>query len=343
MGGMRPMTPEERKAYGLPPDTTGSAEGEQKRRDDAVAKAAAEGRLVEGTDANGNDVTRVLPNSAGDDGSGNTAGRGAMARPFEIGPDRIIKANRVDSYMFTDPTYEPNKKALADALVARAGKQPLSMTGASLDTGQIDQTRARQMGLVDALTRAASGDTRSSAAQAALRAGSDEAAQTAMAIARSGRGSPGIAMKQALAEQGRISQQTANQSAMIAGNEQMSSRQQLADALSGMRQQDIGVATTQAGLQQDTMKTNLASALQEREAVDKMTQYYTSLGLTLDAAQAAARQEYERLRINSYAQNRAADAGIFQAQNQRDANTATLVSNLLGTAASAAGAAIKGG
>lgn len=376
MAGVRQMTAEERKAYGLPPLSDEEQEQIDAAKDAKVQRALDENRMTSGVDKNGNEILREKPGATGwlgldanggktpqdriDEAKARRAGTTTGApggpdpnMPFGIGPTRSITPGKVDSFMFTDPTYDPNKKMLADALSKRAAQPALSMTGAKLNVdpsgaAMSADTRGRQMGLVDALTAASQGRG-PSAAQSALQAGTDQAMRNSMALARSGTGNPSVAMKGALLSNAELSQQAANTAAGIAANEQNAARSQLVGALEGVRGQDlgqrgqdIGIATTQAGLDQDTGKTNLAAALQEKQQLDEMTKYYTSLGLTLDQAQAAARQRYEELRVEAHLRNRAADVGQFQAETQRDNNTAQLVAGLIGTGVNAVGSAIKG-
>jgi hypothetical protein len=338
---MRQLTAKERESYGLPPLPEDQQAQIEAARVAKLQKAAESGNLQVGMDASGREIMRVVGQVAGINKGDVEAAKGAG--PVQGGVNPMVAGGlRPDESKFADPTYESNRKMLAAALAKRAAQGGAAMSGAKMNLAANNEIRSKQIDQIGNLTAQAAGSAVPSAARATLQAGSDMASKNAMSLARSGRGSPGMAMKDAMDTQATIGQQTANSATMLAAQEQQTAQGRLMDALSGTRGQDIGVATTQAGLDQDTQKSNLAAALQEKESVDKMTQYYTSLGLGLDAAQAAAKQEYERLRVESVLRNRAADVGQFQAQTQRDSNTAQLVSSLFGSAANAAGMAMKG-
>jgi hypothetical protein len=121
--------------------------------------------------------------------------------------------------------------------------------------------------------------------------------------------------------------------------EQAQAQEQLGNVLGQVRAGDmnsqqlaLGAASTQAGLDQDASKTNLGASLQQQAQVDSMTQFYVSAGLTMDQARAQAMQEYEKLRILSYNQQRATELAEQSAQRQHDAQVFGTAANVFGTA-----------
>lgn len=131
-----------------------------------------------------------------------------------------------------------------------------------LDTGAADQTRARQTAALDALTGAANG-TVPSAAEIAARAAAGRAAASNLGQARAlgGRSAGGVARAATLANTDLAARTNADLMANRA-NEQAVARNQLVDALGGVRNQDIGQATTQANLTQQGAGNNLNATLQ---------------------------------------------------------------------------------
>jgi hypothetical protein len=368
--GMRNLTAEERKAYGLPP----LPEDEQARRDAAnqseALKAAEEGRLEAGTDANGREVNRVIPPDPNKGQSGpsaadvqryvgivqNAAGSvpGQPGQPglqlpagaFGVGATPGTQtSNRPDWRLFTDPAGEANRQMLGQALGARQAMPTQSMTGAKLNTELFSQDRAAaagaragQMGLADAIAARARGEG-GSLAQLQFQQATDSSLSSALALARSGRGNSTLNMKAALGQQGTMIQNAANQSSQLRLQEQAQAQEQLGNVLGQVRAGDmnsqqlaLGAASTQAGLDQDASKTNLGASLQQQAQVDSMTQFYVSAGLTMDQARAQAMQEYEKLRILSYNQQRATELAEQSAQRQHDAQVFGTAANVFGTA-----------
>jgi hypothetical protein len=211
--------------------------------------------------------------------------------------------------MQQDTTTAANKAKL-DALAASVAARPdAQMQGAQLDATQSNEVRARQMSAADALALSAAGKG-PSAAQSALTAGSDQAMADAMAIAKSGRGNPGVALKQALAAQGKIGQQTANQAAGIAAQEQNAARALQVEALGGMRGQDLGAATTNATLAQQTGAANLQASVDQQKHRDAMVADLMKTGMSLDQAQRQYELQQSQFNADLLARQSAADKGV---------------------------------
>lgn len=102
-----------------------------------------------------------------------------------------------------------------------------------------------------------------SVAEQQLRMGQDAGMAQALAMARSARGNPALAMRQAQMAQGQLSAQTAGQMALLRAQEEAQRRGELANLLGNMRGQDYGLM---AGLQGSRgIDLNAQQLGQERE------------------------------------------------------------------------------
>jgi hypothetical protein len=211
--------------------------------------------------------------------------------------------------------------ALADAAYRRDN---VKMQGAALGpaatiaTGPQDQQRARQNALLDQLMAASNGQG-PSAAQQQLKMGADRNMANAMAMAAA-QGTPGAA-RQAAFQRAAITQDAAGQSAMLRAQEINDARGLLGQVAQGARAQDIGLATDQAGLQQqtalaqaqlaqDTQKTNLLTAVEQQKQRDSLVQSYVAQGMSLDQAQYQAELQQAQFNAELLARQAAADKGV---------------------------------
>lgn len=132
-------------------------------------------------------------------------------------------------------------------------------TAAPLNMGPQDQIRARQVTNLGSLEAAAAG-AGPSAAELTMRAGLDRAIkeqQSRLAGVRgTGRVTAGLTAAHEVAG---LQQEAARQGAIIKAQEQNQARGQLIGALEGTRGADIGLATTDAGLRQQTAIQNALS------------------------------------------------------------------------------------
>jgi hypothetical protein len=328
MAGFRQLSDAEREAYGMAP-----LSDEEKQQRDAAEYAKIQAQSDNGTLAvkEGADGTDVLYNrgrapTAAEINAVNT-GQAAAHTPGAFGLTQGPQSGRPDWQLYNDPTYEGNRQDLAGALQARQGLDNLGMNVDPSGAANSAQARGSQMDLIAELQKRARGEG-DSLAQLQFQQATDANMSGAMALARSGRGNPGVAMKQALAQQGSIGQNAANQSSQLRLNEQAQAQGQLADVLSGVRGQDLGQRGQDIGI----ASTDLSAALDQRKQLDEMTKYYTSTGLSLDQAQAEARKQYENLRVLSYNQQRAAQMAEDAAKRQQEAQTVGTVFNSLGQA-----------
>jgi hypothetical protein len=168
---------------------------------------------------------------------------------------------------------------------------------ATIDQTQGNQSRGQLEALAQALTARSQGRA-PSLAELQMNQGLSSAISAQRAQAASARGvSPGMAQR--LAAQGIASAQAdiAGQGAMLRAAEQAQTEQALGGLLSGMRAQDLGVATSQAGLQQQTnlanagftQQANLANQAAEftnRGQMDSALSTYLGMGMGREVDQA---------------------------------------------------------
>lgn len=246
----------------------------------------------------------------------------------------------------TDPAYAGNRAAIAQQLNNIAGRQIGQMNGAQmfgtqLNQGQADasrgmalQTRGQQSDLASFLRTQAMGQGGPTAAMAQLNAGTDRSLSAASSLAKSQRGgNQSVALKQALQAQGDTMQRVSNDAAILRAQEQQQAQQGLAGMLGQMQQgdqnlraQDLGAATTNAQLaqqtnatnaqlQQDTQKTNFASQVDQQRQKDLLVAQYMQMGMSADQAKFQADLQQSQFNVNLLSQQAAADRGVaMQAQ-----------------------------
>jgi hypothetical protein len=159
------------------------------------------------------------------------------------------------------------------------------MQAAQVARGDEQQLRARQIALADALQAQAAGTGPSLAEQQMQRA-NEQAIRAQMAQAASARGgNVAMAQRQAAQNIAGIQQENAARAAELRIQEQQAARQQLAGVLDSSRGQDIGIASTQAGLEQDAGKLNVSNSaaqaieqarLQQQAALSNQQEFGTT-------------------------------------------------------------------
>lgn len=157
----------------------------------------------------------------------------------------------------------PTSEAAKVGDAAQAAKTKLgamqNATAATINQKPQDQFRAQQMTLATQLADQAAGNG-PSLAQSQLRQGTQRNIAGAMAMAASQRGTTaGAGMRQVANQAAQANQQAAAQAADLRMQEQMAARGQLAGVAGAAREQDIGLATSQAGLQQQAALANQAA------------------------------------------------------------------------------------
>jgi hypothetical protein len=242
-----------------------------------------------------------------------------------------------------DTTTEANKATLGARLSGLDARQNQTMQAARLGpaaqmgaaqigTDQQALWRQRQLGLAMQLGAAAEGRG-PSVAQDQLKMATDRSMRQQLGLALGARGgNQAAAMKQAQMQQAMIGQEAAAQSAVLRAQEQQAAQASLGQLLAGARGADIGLATTQAGLQQQAAMQNqdalnqfglqqgqfgqqanamnLQVGVDQQRQKDAMIATYMQMGMTLDEAQRNADIQQNQFRASLLAQQEAARHGV---------------------------------
>jgi len=178
-----------------------------------------------------------------------------------------------------------------------------AMDAAVINRGQSDEARGLTMGLAQDLQAAARGEG-PSVGDAAFQQKMQEIPRQALGVAAQARGSNRAAARlAAIRDMSEQTRKAAADSAMIKASESLGARGQLGGVLSGVRGQDIGLATGQAGLTQDAAARNIA-------AINARTEEQARMGLT--AATGSADRALEAGKFSAAEANRLrlAEAGL---------------------------------
>ncbi len=281
----------------------------------------------------------------------------------QITPEELKETGKAFQDMQYDPNVanfgindinaqQANNTAAANAAANRdapqataASMQAASGTNATIDTGAQNQMRANQLALINRLIN----PNGPSAAQMQLQRGTDAAIAAQRAMAASSRGVPaGLANKIAATNAADITAKGAADAAILRAQEDQARQGLLAQTLQGARSQDIGIASEQAGLQQQTLMqnagfsqeaaqqnaamaqqtalANLQAGMTQQQQNDAMVQFYLGLNLSLDQAQLAAGMALEQLMADQAMAAMNATAGIVSqnAASQQQATGALL-------------------
>jgi len=243
------------------------------------------------------------------------------------------------------PWYQPNGaayqtgnedqmlQAYAAQRQAMAGRSAPTMNASQINMGPQDQVRNAQMANLAQLQGQAQGQlVAPSQANLIAEMQRGQGNQQAMAQAAAQRG--GLGINQA--------QQQLTQSALGVGGaavqqraqEQGAMEQQIAQQSGQARQQDIGLATQQAGLNQQSNIANQQSQLQQQSMNDNMTAFYEQQGFNLEEARAKAAQEFERVKAEQVMAQTNAAAGMYSAEQQAQAQSDAAKWGLVSTAIS---------
>lgn len=209
-----------------------------------------------------------------------------------------------------DTTTAGWQQTLGAQLSGVQNRAPMTMDGATIATGPQDQFRAQQMNLAQLLGAGARGEG-PSAAQSQLKLATDRNMSQALSLALAARGgNQAAALKQAQMQRALIGQEAGAQSAAIAAQEQQAAQQALGQVLATGRGADIGLATQQAGFDQQTGATNLDAQIRQQQANDQLVQKYLAMGMTLDEAQRQAQVQQNQFAASLLAQQEAAQQGV---------------------------------
>lgn len=200
---------------------------------------------------------------------------------------------------------------------------------AQIDQAQQNQWRQRQLALADQMQRVASGQQQGAGELAAQRA-AQQALASQQAMARMGRGSnAALAARGAARNAQDIGGQMAGQAQQAALQDQSNARAQLGGLMQGARGADIGMATSQAGLQQQVNLANMSAenqrifqqaGLDQSTSLANMEARLRTMGMNdqavlgylaalfgIDAAEMQARLEQDKLRIAQRSEGLAGD------------------------------------
>lgn len=186
--------------------------------------------------------------------------------------------------------YDPNAAnfTLGDAWSQQYGSAAQSVAGRQgpqMAMGPQDEMRRAQLGVLGHLGQRAFGAA-PSAAERQMDLGLNRAINAAQSQAAGATSSNrALAQRQAMDTAAGLGQQVIAEKGALRAQEQAQAEQALTGALSGVRGQDVGVASTQ-----------LQADLQQRQMNDQMTQFYQQMGYDRDQAQLMANIEMEKMR-----------------------------------------------
>ena len=209
-------------------------------------------------------------------------------------------AKKLETY---DPTKRPGTPELSEVQNVAAQNpitaptlNPASRPGfvqtVGLNTAPQDQFRAYQSTLAAQLAQQASGQGPSIAGMQAKKAQDAALAQTFAAMASQRGGQTALAAKNAVGQNAATQRQIANDSAIARLQEQQMAAQNLGQVAQGARGQDIGIASTQAQLQQQANELNS----QQAQEFNRLQAQYAQMGLSGQQAQQQAALDVERMR-----------------------------------------------
>lgn len=335
---------------------------ERKSKERPTEKYTPEANNVQGKQAPRNDQGQLLDSNGKPVSMGTVSGqpKGVSTDQTEtsqggvagfLGGKEAYQTYTADNY--SDPNYAANKAKMAAGETAVANRPNQTMTGAQVGpTAVIDQApqgqvRAQQMTLADQLAAQARGEG-PSVAQGQLQKATDANLAAALAQGAAYRGgSPVGGFRQAAFNRAAITQDAANQSAQLRATEIQQARGQLGSVLDQTRGTDVGLATSQAGLDQQgiltqaqldetTGQANLNAGVQQQQQKDEMVKFYTSQGLSLDEANKQAEIQQRQFNAGLLAKQQAAAKGLSV---QSDQNNAQMGAAALGAIATIGAAA----
>jgi hypothetical protein len=246
----------------------------------------------------------------------------------------------VDPNAANIPNFQQDRDRSLAAALAAQGRGGPSADYARIAMGPQAQFRQGQMSLAQILAGQAMGQG-PSLAQAQLQSATDRNLSQAMALGQSNANGQmsGLTQRNIMQQQQGTAQQAAQDSGALRLQEQMQAQNQLGQLLAGARGQDIGLASEQAGLQNQTGLANLQALLSQRGMNDQMSQFYERQGTGMDLAQGAQNLSLaDLLARTQMGNNQLSQQAYDNAANRR----AGLVPSMLNSAGSGAGAAGQG-
>jgi hypothetical protein len=247
------------------------------------------------------------------------------AKEYDVNKDAFSNAESINRQNEFARQLNEAKARTAPTATAKTG------SAAAINMTPQDQFRAGQMQLAGQLQDQSMG-LGPSLAQSQLRQATDRNIQQSMALAASQRGAnPTAGLRQAQMMAAGANQQAAAQAADIRMQEQLSARQQLAGVLGQGRGADIGLATDQAGLQQQMSLANqqaqnqmaLANqqaALQQTSLNDQQARFYNTGLSDMTQRDREAQMAYEQMRVNQQTGMNSINQQAYQSASQARGN-----------------------
>jgi hypothetical protein len=268
-----------------------------------VATAAGTGGISEIYKAGGGTPEKIFGGS-GDPGA---LGVGKYkATGYDINKNDFEKSKQI----------KDQENSLRAALASGQRFKDPQAQGATIDQSQQWEWKERQRGLADALTQQSMGQG-PSLAGAQLSQARDQNIATQMALAASGRGvNPALAQRQVANQAAMAGQQAARDSATMRIQEQLAARQQLAGVTEGARAQDIGLATSQAGLTQQANLANQQAALDAERIRNQSQQFYEGALVNQGNTNRQAMMDYNQLQSQQALGIQGINAGAYNAAAQ---------------------------
>lgn len=188
-----------------------------------------------------------------------------------------------------------------EAARAAQGRQAPQAGSTTVDTTQQEQWRRQEQALANLLAARASGTAGPSAAEIQGQQAMERAISTQRGMAAGATGANrALAGRTAAANIGQIQGEAAGNAALLRAQEQTQAQQALRSLLGQARGADIGLATTQAGMDQQTRMANLQAALQQGATNDQLMVQLMNMGFSRDQAQAQLNAAAEALAAQNY-------------------------------------------
>lgn len=241
-------------------------------------------------------------------------------------------------------TYGPGRKFYRDQYSSGAeeaqNRRAPPVQGAIIQQDPQEQARQYQTALLAQLQQRAAGMGPTS--QAEQMAISQGAANQRMALAQavSARGlSPSAALRAATEQQGAAGIAAKQQQQLVRTAEQQQAQSALGALSTQLREQDVGLATGQAGLDQAAALANQKAALEQGALNDQLTQFYLDMGMSLAEAQAQAEIARQQMLSDIVQAQYNAQAGVVSSGIQSQSARQAAALGALGTVGMAYGQA----
>jgi hypothetical protein len=219
------------------------------------------------------------------------------------------------------------RKQYEQGITEAQSRQAPQAQNVTIEQAPQDQFRQEQMDLLGQLQAQASGIAPPSQAEVANKMQAMEGVRRAQALAASARGvNPMVARRAAVEQTGDINIAAEQQRQLLRQQEQQQAQQDLLNMSGQIRGQDIGLATSQAGLEMQTALANMEAQQRQQGISDDMVQFYENLGFSTEQAELQAQIAREQMLADIVQQQMNAQAGIVSSgiQNRSTQTAAAL-------------------